>query len=156
MRLRVYKRVSSWNLNTDTLKPDRPQHYHTAACYRRAVFFGHLLFPALSFPYKKKFGALFKNIISILFTYFKMACLKLRNLKLRKWWSVCASTKPRPLIPKQSSIHYSFIILPWADTIWANDSVGERVIHLMYMCVCVCVCVCVYSVSSICECVDNL
>jgi hypothetical protein len=85
--------------------------------YRPAVVFGHLRLPALAFPYKKKFGALLKNSISILFTYLKMACLKLRNLKLRKSLSVRTSTKTRLLRPKQSSIHCSFIILPLADTI---------------------------------------
>jgi hypothetical protein len=48
------------------------------------------------------------------------------KLKLRKSWSLCATNEPRPLRPKQ----YTCIILTLADTVWANDSVGEKYTYI--------------------------
>ena len=138
----IYKRASCWNPHSNTMEADRPQHDRPTAGVIGQQY-SSTTFVSLRFhPHTRKNSVLFfKNTISIMFTYLKMSCLKSRNLKLRKSLSVCVSNKPRPLRPKQSSFHYSFIILPWAATVWTNDSVSERVIDLYVHVCCVCVCV---------------
>ena len=78
----VYTWQSSWNPNSNTREPGRPQHYHHfAIVIAQEVFFHHLRFIALSFP-QNKFDAGLKKC------YF--CFLKLCNL--RTSWIVCTVT----------------------------------------------------------------
>jgi hypothetical protein len=58
----IYTRQSSWNQNSITLKPHRPQRDRACClCYRPAVFFCHFLLFAFSLP-QRKIWLSFQNV----------------------------------------------------------------------------------------------
>ena len=73
---------SSSDPNCSTLEPDRPQHYHPAACVI-AQQYSSATFISLDFHYRKGGGELY-ILKMLLYSFFlcRIACLKLRNLKL--------------------------------------------------------------------------
>jgi hypothetical protein len=65
VQLHMYTRESSLNPNSNTLKPNRPQHDPPRLlCYHPAIFFRHLRFHSR----KEEFGPPFKNVFN--FFYF--------------------------------------------------------------------------------------
>jgi hypothetical protein len=74
----------SWNPDSSTLEPDRPQLGRTAICIIAQEYSSAVFVSLRCLSHKEKFGACFKNVtISIFFYFFKnYSSLKLRDLKV--------------------------------------------------------------------------
>jgi hypothetical protein len=85
----TYVRESTLRPNSRTLEHDRQQRYRSAVCLI-AHQYSYATFVWLRFHFlQEKFGALCKGVRSYLRTPLSCVSMKLRNLELRKFGSVC-------------------------------------------------------------------
>jgi hypothetical protein len=82
VRVYVYAWKLGWSTNSNTLKPDRPQH-DSLAVYRPSISLHHLRYTVFEFP-QIKFWSAFKQVIISFLYFLKIALLKVCDLKLSK------------------------------------------------------------------------
>jgi hypothetical protein len=82
----VYTREPKWHPQSNTLQPDQPQNDRPTACVS-----SHCAFTAARKNLACVSKMLLYYLLLFLFRFYKIQCLKLRNLTLRKLVSVCTT-----------------------------------------------------------------
>jgi hypothetical protein len=80
-----------WNPTSSTLEPDRLYHDRPTVCVIAQQYSSITFISLRLHSRKEKYGAVYKNVITLFLNILELLMFKLRNLILRKSESVCVS-----------------------------------------------------------------